>query len=142
MPDLAAPRSNDRSDSHAGLVSAALDHDDERDIEIDSDGYIGELIPLWIECGVNVCSPIEVAAGCDINEFRRRFGRAMAYRGGVDKRCIASGGDAIRREIRRIQPVVADGGYIPGCDHGVPSDISWPDFVDYTRLLAKMTGWL
>ena len=29
----------------------------------DSDGFIGELIPLWIEAGINACDPIEVAAG-------------------------------------------------------------------------------
>ena len=111
-------------------------------IEIDSDGYVGELVPLWIECGVNVCSPMEVAAGSAVDEFRRRFRRRMGYSGGVDKRCIARGGQAIRDEIRRIEPVVADGGYIPGCDHGVPPDVSWPNFVDYGRLLAKITGWL
>jgi uroporphyrinogen decarboxylase len=110
--------------------------------DIDSDGYIGELIPLWIEAGANVCDPIEVAAHCDINEFRRQFGHQMAYKGGVDKRCIAKGGTVIEEELKRIEPVVRDGGYIPGCDHGVPFDISWPDFVHYGRLLAKMTGWL
>lgn len=111
-------------------------------ISIDSDGYIGELIPLWIESGVNTCDPIEVAAHCDINAFRRQFGRRMAYSGGIDKRCIARGGQAIRDEMKRIEPVVRDGGYIPSCDHGVPSDVSWPAFVDYSRLLARMTGWL
>lgn len=30
-------------------------------LEMDSDGYIGELIPLWIEAGFNCCSPVEVA---------------------------------------------------------------------------------
>jgi uroporphyrinogen-III decarboxylase len=109
---------------------------------IDSDGYIGELIPLWIEAGVNACDPIEVAAHCDINEFRRRFGHNMAYRGGVDKRCMAKGGQALRDELKRVEPVLRDGGYIPGCDHGVPSDVSWPNFVDYCRQLAQMTGWL
>ena len=29
-----------------------------------------------------------------------------------------------------------------GSDHGVPSDVSWPNFVQYTKLLAKATGWL
>jgi hypothetical protein len=24
----------------------------------------------------------------------------------------------------------------------VPPDISWPNFIDYTRLLAELTGWL
>lgn len=111
-------------------------------VDIDSDGYIGELIPLWIESGVNVCDPIEVAAHCDINKFRAEFGHKMAYRGGVDKRCIAKGGQALRDEIRRIEPVVKDGGYIPGCDHAIPGDVSWSNFLEYCRLLAEVTGWL
>jgi uroporphyrinogen decarboxylase len=110
-------------------------------VGVDSDGYIGELIPIWIESGMNYCDPIEVAAGNDLNEYKKRFGTKMAYRGGVDKRCMAKGGQVIRKELKRLEPVVMDGGYVPSCDHGVPSDISWPNFIEYTRLLAKMTGW-
>ena len=111
-------------------------------MDMDSDGHIGELIPIWIESGINACDPIEVAAGNDIVAFRRAFGRQMAYKGGVDKRAIAKGGDVIEAELERIRPVVEDGGFIPSCDHGVPPDISWPNFVHYSRLLAKLTGWL
>jgi hypothetical protein len=111
-------------------------------IDVDSDGFIEGLIPLWIEAGVNVCDPIEVAALNDVVEFRRRFGRQMAYRGGVDKRAMAAGGQTIRDELKRIEPVIQDGGFIPGCDHGVPADVSWPNYVGYCRLLAKLTGWL
>lgn len=111
-------------------------------IDMDSDGYIGQLIPLWIESGINVCDPVEVAAHNDILAFRRRFGNKMAYRGGVDKRAIAKGGQAIRDELQRIEPVIHDGGFIPGCDHGVPADVSWPNYVDYSRRLAQITGWL
>ena len=110
--------------------------------DIDSDGRIDELIPIWIEAGVNVCDPIEVAAGCDLPAYRRAFGRKMAFRGGVDKRCIARGGSVIEDELERLRPVIRDGGYIPGCDHGVPFDISWPHFVDYAGRLATLTGWL
>ena len=109
---------------------------------VDSDGFIGELIPLWIEAGVNFCDPIEVAAHNDINKFRKTFGKQMAYRGGVDKRAIAAGGTTIEHEIDRISPVIEDGGYIPSCDHGIPSDISWENFVYYVKLLAERTGWL
>ncbi|MDD5707649.1 MAG: uroporphyrinogen decarboxylase family protein, partial [Kiritimatiellae bacterium] len=109
---------------------------------MDSDGYIGELIPLWIEAGINVCDPIEVAAGNDLPAFRRLFGRQMAYRGGVDKRAMAKGGRFIEAEIERLRPVIDDGGYIPGCDHGVPADVSWPDYMRYVALLARATGWL
>jgi uroporphyrinogen decarboxylase len=111
-------------------------------IDMDSDGRIDELIPIWIESGINVCDPIEVAAGNDIHDFRRRFGRKMAYKGGVDKRAIAKGGKVLEAELRRIAPVVEDGGFIPGCDHGVPPDISWPNFVHYSRLLARTAGWI
>ena len=111
-------------------------------IDMDSDGYVGELIPIWIESGINVCDPIEVAAHNDINEYRDQYGHQMAYRMGIDKRAIAAGGRAIRDELKRIEAVLTDGGFIPGCDHGVPPDISWPNFVDYSRLLAEMTGWL
>ncbi len=111
-------------------------------VDVDSDGYIGELIPLWIESGVNVCDPIEVAAHCDIVAFRRQFGHAIAFRQGVDKRCIAAGGAELRNELRRIEPIIRDGGYIPSCDHGVPHDVSWRNYVDYSRQLAELTGWL
>ena len=111
-------------------------------IDMDSDGFVGELIPLWIEAGINVCDPIEVAAGNDLGQFRRQFGRRMAYKQGVDKRAIAKGGQVIRDELDRLAPIVRDGGFIPGCYHGVPFDISWPNFVDYSRLLARLTGWL
>lgn len=109
--------------------------------KMDSDGFIGELIPIWIESGFDSCDPIEVAAGNDINEFRKMFGDKMAYSGGVDKRAIAHGGKIIRDELERIEPVVKDGGFIPGCDHGVPSDIGLHQYIDYCSLLAEMTGW-
>ena len=112
-------------------------------IFMDSDGQIEELIPIWIESGINACGPIEVAAGNDIVEYRQRFGKQMAYVGGVDKRAMAAGGKVIQDELMRIvPPLMEDGGFVAGCDHGVPPDISWPNFIEYSRLLAKLTGWL
>ena len=111
--------------------------------DIDSDGWIGDLIPVWLDAGWNACNPIEVAAGCDVVAFREQFGATMAYRGGIDKRLIAKGGDALKTEIDRIlPPMLREGGYIPSCDHGVPPDISWPNFVEYTKQLARHLGWL
>ena len=109
---------------------------------VDSDGFMGELIPIWIEAGVNVCEPVEVAAGCDVVQFRREFGDKMAYVGGVDKRLIAAGGTAIEEEINRLRAVIEQGGFIPSCDHGIPADVSWRNFVYYVKLLAQATGWL
>jgi uroporphyrinogen decarboxylase len=111
-------------------------------LDIDSDGYMEGLIPVFIEAGFNVCDPLEVAAGNDINKFRSMFGRTLAFRMGVDKRKMAKGGTEIRDELKRLTPVIRDGGYIPGCDHGVPADVAWKDFVDYSTRLAGLTGWI
>ncbi len=71
---------------------------------VDSDGYIGELIPLWIEAGFQNTWPVEVAAGNDINAFRAKYGHTFAYGGGIDKRALAAGGDVM---ARRAEPARA-----------------------------------
>jgi len=110
---------------------------------LDSDGHLGELIPIYIEGGINACVPMEVAAGNDIVQYRRLYGKKMAYIGGIDKRAIAKGGKVMEAEVMRVvPPLLVEGGFIPGCDHGVPPDISWPNYIEYSRLLAKLTGWL
>lgn len=109
---------------------------------IDSDGDITTLIPVWLEAGVNLVDPMEVAAGIDLPALRAVHGKRLAFGGGIDKRCIAAGGNRIAAEIDRLAPVIRSGGYIPGCDHGVPADVSWPDYARYVGLLARATGWL
>ncbi len=112
-------------------------------IELDSDGYIEELIPIWIEAGINCCSPIEVAAHCDIVRFRKKFGKRMSYMQGIDKRLMAKGRNILEKHVMVIvKELYKDGGFIPGCDHGVPPDISWQNYVEFTKLLAGLSGWL
>jgi uroporphyrinogen-III decarboxylase len=111
-------------------------------VGMDSDGYMAELLPIWIEAGFNCCYPVEVAAGNDIVAYRQQYGTQMAYIGGIDKRALAAGGAKMQAEVMRVvPPLFEEGGFIPGCDHGVPPDISWPTYVAYTRLLAELSGW-
>jgi len=110
--------------------------------DIDSDGFIAELIPIWIEAGFQICDPIEIAAGNDVYAFQKTFGKKMAYLGGVDKRAIAKGGKTLADHLDHLKPAIDFGGYIPSCDHGIPPDISWTNMLDYARRLAQLTGWL
>ncbi len=112
-------------------------------LDIDSDGYVEELIPIWIDSGIHVCDPIEVAAHNDIVKYRAMFGRRMAYQGGVDKRAMAKGGQALVEEINRVlPPLLKTGGFVPGCDHGIPHDVSLDNYRAYVKLMAQHTGWL
>ena len=36
---------------------------------------------------------------------------------------------SIENELKRLRPVIKSGGYIPGCDHGVPHDVSWENYI-------------
>ena len=60
--------------------------------------------------------------------------------GGIDKRALKNGGAAMRREVDRVMPLVADGGYIPEPDHSIPPDVSWPGFIEYVEYLKARLG--
>lgn len=113
-----------------------------RVVGIDSDGDVSTLIPIMIDAGFDYIDPMEVAAGNDLPALRREYGNKVAFGGGIDKREIARGGQHIVREIDRLRPVIESGGYIPSCDHGIPVDVGWTDFVHYVQVLARATGWL
>ena len=109
-------------------------------IGLDSDGDITELIPLWLKAGINVLWPFERAAGMDVLEVRRQYGRDLALIGGIDKRVVARGGEVMRQEVDRVLPLVEEGGYIPELDHSAPPDISWPNMCEYMEYLLGRLG--
>ena len=45
--------------------------------------------------------------------MRSRYGKKIAFYGGIDKRAMAEGGAVLEGEIARILPVIRDGGFIP-----------------------------
>lgn len=109
-------------------------------VDLDSDGNVESLIPLWIEAGVNLLHPMEVAAGMDVVKIRRQYGRDLSLRGGIDKRALARDRAAIDRELARIAPAVDSSGYIPHVDHSVPPDVSWSNFAYYLQQRERLLG--
>jgi hypothetical protein len=90
---------------------------------IDSDGLIDDLLPIWIEGGVNVMFPIEIGAWkADPMTYRKKYGRPLRIIGGIDKLEIPKGREAIDAEISRRLPLMADGGFIPMPDHLITPD--------------------
>lgn len=104
-------------------------------IGLDSDGRINGLLPIWMDAGIDFVYPFEVQAGMDVIEVRRQFGRDLRIVGGVDKRAVAEGPEAIDRELERLAPLLSEGGYLPMLDHSCPPDISWSNYTTYMDLL-------
>jgi uroporphyrinogen decarboxylase len=108
---------------------------------LDSDGNIWELIPLWLEFGINILLPMEVAAGMDVVELRKEFGQELRMIGGFDKRIMSSSRkEDIKDELERLRPVIEDGGYVPALDHGAPPDIPFENVCYYIDCLKTMFG--
>ncbi|MFC1462790.1 uroporphyrinogen decarboxylase family protein [Verrucomicrobiota bacterium] len=104
---------------------------------IDTDGHAEPVIPVYMELGMDVMSPFEVASGCDVVELGNTYPE-LAMSGGVDKRELAKGRDAIDRLVDRIfPPMQARGGYIPTCDHGVPEEVKYEDYLYYRERLRE-----
>jgi len=111
-------------------------------IQVDSDGNINELIPIWLnECEVNFPWPLEVAAGMDAVSLRKKYGKDLILGGNIDKRVFAKGRDAIREEVMSKVPFLLEsGGYFPGLDHSIPPDVSFEDFRYFINLLRQIGG--
>jgi uroporphyrinogen decarboxylase len=108
-------------------------------ISVDTDGRPDLITPLMMRAGVNLLFPLEVAAGCDVNVFRREY-PLLAIMGGIDKRALADGPRAIDRELERIRPALDCGRYIPDLDHLIPDDVSWRHYCYYADALKKLVG--
>ena len=108
-------------------------------ILVDSDGYNDPLIPLWLEGGVTGLYPWEVAAGEDVIGLRKRFGRDLMMYGGIDKRVLTQGNDAIDAEVLSKVPwLMLQGGYTPWVDHLVPPDVPFAAFSHYQTLINRI----
>jgi len=105
---------------------------------LDSDGNVEELIPCWLDVGINFIYPMEVAAGMDVTALRRKFGKDLLMGGGMDKRVLASTKPAIKKMVDENIPLMQEGGYVPGCDHAMPPDIPWENYLYYRELLLSV----
>lgn len=105
-------------------------------VHLATDGDLRGVLPLYMDAvGVDRVSPLEIAAGCDPVEIGRKWPE-LVLSGGFDKRILAKGKDAIAREVERILPAMVErGGYMPTCDHGVPEEVNFEDYVYFRQLL-------
>lgn len=119
------------------VISCVKDHG-VKQVMVDTDGFCSALLPLFIEGGVTILHPFEVASGMDVVEVRKAFPK-LGIMAGLDKRKLAAGPQAIDAELdRKVPSLLPKGGYVPFVDHSVPPDISWQNFKYYRQKLNRM----
>jgi len=106
---------------------------------LDSDGNPEALFPLMIEAGITCTWPLEQASDMDPVRLRKKYGKDLAFVGGIDKRALQHGKKQIENELySKIPSMIESGGYIPTIDHTIPPETPLENFVYYLELKMKM----
>lgn len=106
---------------------------------VDCDGRIDALVPGWLEAGINCMFPVE-ARHTDIYRLREKYGRKVLLMGGVNKLALMKGQATVDEELKRLTPLLEQGGYIPTVDHRVPPEVSLANYKYYLKQKRKWIG--
>ncbi len=124
---------------HYKRITDLLKKYDVNIVSLDCDGMIDSLIPTWINNGVNTMFPIEVGTwNASIAPWREKYGKELRGVGGMDKKVFAQDYKAIDKEIERLKPLIALGGFIPCPDHRIPPDAKWENVQYYCEKLKEV----
>lgn len=89
-------------------------------------GSVGELIPDFIECGLDILQSLQPqAAGMDLASLRRDYGRDLCFHGGIDIQGVLPHGtpQEVRDHVcRQVEAAGTEGGYILCTAHNIQPD--------------------
>ena len=93
-----------------------------------SDGAILDIIPDFIEMGVDVLNPVQLTAkGMDAEKLKAQFGKDLSFwGGGVNTQSVLphASPDEVKHDVReRIQHLARGGGFIFGTVHNIQDDV-------------------
>ena len=103
-------------------------------------GNVHAVIRDFAEMGIDAYNPLEVKAGMDAVDLRRKMGHTLGFCGNSDIQIWGKGNiAAIRGEVLRKLNAAKGGGYIFQSDHSVASDVSGLTY-DYIVKLVREYG--
>jgi hypothetical protein len=103
-------------------------------------GNVAAIFEDFLDMGVDAFNPLEVKAGMDAVELRRRYGHRIAFCGNSDVRTWETGSrPEIRREVLYKLNAAKGGGLIFQSDHSVTSNVSGSTY-DYIIQLVRTHG--
>ncbi len=105
----------------------------------DCDGDIKPIVDCLLAGGINCMFPVEVHGGSDPVELRRRW-PGIRLQGGFCKMILTDSKKSIETEMKRLRPLVQEGGFLPGIDHRVQADVPLENYKYYLKLKRNLLG--
>jgi len=110
-------------------------------IMLHSDGAIGDLLPDFIDLGIDVVHPLEPVSGLDVAEIKAEYGDELAFLGGIDiSRAMPGSLKDVRADVDRCNEVLAPGGgYILAPSNHLQEDVPAENVLELYRY-ARQVG--
>jgi len=101
-------------------------------------GNVKAIFDDYVEMGIDAYNPLEVKAGMDAVDLRRRYKHRIGFCGNSDIQIWEQGDRAaVRREVLRKLNAAKGGGYIFQSDHSVSSAVSGGTYDYIVKLLRE-----
>ena len=88
-----------------------------------TDGYVMDILPLFVEYGLDGINPFQISVGNDINIFMEEYASKLMIYGGIDNLFIIPNGtiDDVRAHIRYLFNTLGRNGRFIASSHDIPS---------------------
>jgi hypothetical protein len=107
----------------------------------DSDGNMNSVVDDFVRAGVNVMYPAEPMASMDIVALRRKYGKKLAFKGGIDKFALRGTNEEIRRELTyKMCDEMKGGGTLFAIDHRIPNGVNIEQYRYYVKTGRELLG--
>jgi len=102
------------------------------------DGNIGSILDMLVDAGIQAFHPVEPKAGMDVVELRKKYGKALAFLGGLDNAHILTWAPLpeLEAHVMHVLEVGQDGGLVIGA-HSIGPDVSVERYDFVHRLIME-----
>ncbi len=102
---------------------------------VHSCGFVEALVPGLIEAGMDCLQAMEIKAGMNLLEMKKKYGDQIALFGGLDVRTLESNDPSQVTEMLQTQlPVVMEpSGYILHTDHSIPTSVNYHTYKHFVE---------
>lgn len=107
------------------LVNVVKEYDSNIKVMLHSDGLVEDLLPEFIDLGVDAIHPLEPVEALDQVKIKDKYGKDLSFVGGIDISHVMPGSlKGVVKEVKlRIEQLAPGGGYILAPSNHLQADV-------------------